>query len=151
MFGFLKRKPQPQLPDWRTDSLYRLVFQKVETEAWKFCRHNTDSEYWQYVLIEEWSSAEYTQCSGHLLRAWVRNARGLKQIPLWVHSKRIGRIRDSIFPFVIVSFYLDSSRNYVVYCQREAHTAGHGERYRVTGTSDNPELVGDPSGGFWIS
>ncbi len=150
MLNFLKRIRQPQLPDWRSDWLYRIIFRKAES-SWEFCKRNKDPNYWQYVLIEEWSSAQRAFCGGTLLRLWLHDAQGLRQIPLRSRAEHQRKIHDRIFPFVIISFHIYPDKTRVVYCHREANTAGRGKCYKVVGDDDNAVLVADPLGGFWVS
>ena len=143
-------KQQSPLPDWQSDWLYRLIFQEAE-DNWEMCERNKNSDYWQYVLIEEWSSADGAHCRGELLQLWLRDAQGLRQIPLESRKEHQRKIKSRIFPFILISFHIHPDRTRVVFCHREANTSGMGRRYMVIGDHDNATLEVVPSGGFWRS
>jgi hypothetical protein len=140
----------PAVADWHSDWLYQLVFREVE-DAWKWCRRVPNSKAWQYVLVEEWSAARDSMCSGRLVRAWVRDSDGLREISLEEHKQHKRKIHSRIYPFVIVSFHIRPDRRKVVLGRREANTAGRGCGYLVEGEGETARLVRDPAAGFWIS
>lgn len=154
MLKFLKRltrKQDSQIPSWTTDQVYAILFEEVERVWDRDCKDNDHAEYWQYVLVEEWSSSDGPMCGGELVRAWVRDLHGLAEISLQEHMKHKSKIKERLFPFVIVFFHVYPDRTHVVLCHQGADTAGGGERYIVTGDGTNIKLEPDPSGGFWIS
>jgi hypothetical protein len=150
MQNFLQWIKRSRLPDWRSDWVYKLIFEQAET-AWKHCEINHDPDIWQYILIEEWSSSKDGVCKGTVLRLWVRDAKGLREVPVQSHAKHLSKIKARIFPFIIVEFHIYPDKSGVVVGQQEANTAGHGGSYLIHGGPEKAELVPDPSGGFWIS
>jgi hypothetical protein len=150
MPNFLAWIKQKRLPDWRTDLVYKLVFTKVE-DSWKFSKRNKNPKIWQYVLIEEWSAAEGGHCRGKVLRLWIRDAQGLRQIRTRHYTQYRSQLGSGNFPFIINSFHISLDKTCIVFCHREAHLAGQGGRYIVAGGPNKPELLPDPSGGFWRS
>jgi hypothetical protein len=138
------------LPPWQNDWLYALVLREAEAD-WEWCNLLPDRDVWRYVLIEEWSSAHGSMCEGKLVRAWVRDSDGLRQISLNEHKRHKRRIRGRIFPFVMMMFHIQPDRTRVVLGHRQANTAGTGCRYLVQGEGVEAKLEFDPSGGGWIS
>ena len=90
-------------------------------------------------------------CRGKVERAWVRDAKGLREIGLGEYRKHKRRIRGRIYPFVLMSFHILPDRQRVVLGHRQASTAGRGTRYLVIGEGDKARLEPDPSSGFWVS
>jgi hypothetical protein len=137
-------------PDWRSDSVYSAIFRKAEN-AWDHCRRAQNDDHWQYVLIEEWSEAEGPRCGGKIIRAWVRDAKGLQEISLQEYNQQKRKINSPIYPFIIVQFHLPANRKHVVFGTRYASLAGQGTRYVIEGEGDTAKLVPDPTAGFWES
>lgn len=138
----------PNLTDWRTDWLYGLVFRDADT-SWAMCQ--PDTEYWQYVLICEWSEANGPDCCGKPLRAWRRDADGLTDISIVEYERLVRTIQNRLYPFILVDFHISNDRKQVVLSHQEANTAGGGNRYVVQGKGEHAKLVEDPAAGFWIS
>jgi len=137
-------------PDWRTDWLYTLVLRNAEN-SWEWCSRAPDGKLCRYVLIEEWSSASDSRCRGKVVRAWIRDAEGLRAISLEEYKQHKRTIRGRIYPFVIMEFHIQPDRKRVVLGDRQASTAGRGCRYLVAGEGDQAKLISDPTGGFWVS
>jgi hypothetical protein len=110
-----------------------------------------DAKVWQYVLIEEWSSNNASMCSGKVVRAWIRDAEGLREISLQEYKQRKRTIHGRIYPFVLMAFHIQADRQRVVLGSRQASTAGRGSRYLVEGEGEGANLTPDPTGGFWVS
>ena len=138
------------LPDWQTDWLYALVLREAERD-WQWCSRVPDRDVWRYVLIEEWSSANDSTCRGKVVRDWVRDGDGRREIGLDEYKQHKRRIRGRIYPFVIMEFHIQPNRERVVLGHRQASTAGTGCRYLVEGQRDEAKLERDPTGGAWIS
>jgi len=153
MFGWWKKQPRPTplaLADWRDDWLYALVFRRVE-QNWESCSRVRDRDVWQYVLVGEWSTADKVMCRGEVVRAWVRDEDGLREVTPDEYGRHKRRIRGRIYPFVLVSFHIHPDRQRVVFGVRQASTAGIGGQYLVRGEGETGELEADPEGGFWRS
>jgi hypothetical protein len=136
-------------PERTKDDVYALVFREVDAFWETLCSQPTSG--WQYVLVEEWSNADGSQCAGRLLTAWVRDESGLNQINLLQYLRHRSKIRGRIYPFVVVSFHILPHLQRVVLGHREADTAGAGCRYTIEGTGNQAMLKYDPTGGGWRS
>lgn len=137
-------------PDWRDDWLYALVLRQAE-QNWEWCRRARDRDVWQYVLVGEWSSADGAMCHGEVVRAWVRDAEGLREITPGEYGRHLQRVRGRTYPFVLVSFHIHSDRQRVALGMHAATTAGGGCRYLVHGKVAAATLEPDPQGGAWRS
>jgi hypothetical protein len=137
-------------PDWRTDWLYGLVLRNAE-RWWEWCSRVPDRKVWRYVLIEEWSSAKDSMCRGKVVRSWIRDAEGLREISLEEYKQHKRKIHRRIYPFIIMEFHIQPNRKHVVLGNRQASTAGRGSRYLVEGEGDQAELIPDPTGSSWVS
>src|SRR5262245_20679107 len=148
----MRRKKDPiALADWRSDWLYALVLREADPD-WEWCCRVPDGNFWRYVLIEEWSSAnDYSMCCGKVVRAWVRDADGLREITIDEYKQHKRKIRGRIYPFVIMAFHISADRQRVVLGHRQASTAGTGCRYIVQGQGEGAKLETDPTSGSWIS
>jgi hypothetical protein len=138
------------LPDWRTDWLYGLVLRDAERH-WEWCSQVPDGKAWRYVVIEEWSSASASMCCGKVVRAWIRDVEGLREIGLQEYKQQKRTIHSRIYPFVLMAFHIHPDRQRVVLGHRQASTAGRGCRYLVEGQGDGATLAPDATGGFWVS
>jgi hypothetical protein len=143
--------------DWKNDWLYLLILREAE-EQWTRYRPVPDADYWQYVLVEEFSSSEGSRCAGHVLRAWKRDEIGLRKISLKEHKQHERKLeiwqrkRDSrFFPYILVVFHVFPDRQRVVKGFHHANTAGKGGCYLVRGDGTSAKLIPDPDGGFWVS
>jgi hypothetical protein len=135
-------------PDWRSDWLYLLILAEAENE-WRLC--NCDGSH-RYVVIEEWSSAEHgAHCRGQLLRAWIRDTGGLREVSMDEHQQHIDKIDGLIFPFVILKFHVPPVRRRVVIEHHRGSRMGSGSSFRVCGQGQKAQLVFDPTAGAWIS
>lgn len=143
-------KANAPLSDWRNDWLYTLLLGKAE-EHWDFCLRSPDKKLCQYVLIAECASASERQCGNDVVRAWIRDVAGLREITVKEFRKHKSRIRGRIYPFVLMDFHIEPNRVRVVLGVRMASTAGFGGRFLVQGNGDRAELVDDPMGGPWVS
>src|SRR5262249_41675065 len=96
--------------DWQTDWLYSLILQKADT-AWEWCQSVPGRDVWKYVVVEEYSSADDSMCQGDVVRAWVRDEDGLRQISLEEHAEHQGKLDGKdIYPFVLVHFHVHPDR-----------------------------------------
>ena len=138
------------LPDWRNDWLYTLVLREADS-AWQWCNQVPERDFWRYVLVEEWSSASGAHCGGEVVRAWIRDGEGLREITMAEYEQQKRRIRGRMYPFILVQFHIEPERTRVILGRREASTAGTGHRYLVRGEGDKASLEGDPTGGAWTS
>jgi len=138
------------LAPWQNDWLYALVLREAERD-WEWCGQVSDGDVWRYVLVEEWSSANHSKCDGRVVRAWVRDVEGLREIGLDDHKRHRRRIRGRIYPFVIMEFHIYPDRARVALGHRQANTAGAGCRFLVQGEGTEAELEYDPAGGGWRS
>lgn len=134
--------------DWRTDGIYQLVLQKVEKTWLDWCK--PDAKFWRYVLVEEYSLATRSH-SGNMVRGWVRDENGLREISLEEYKQHRRKIHGRIFPFVLVSFHIHANRQRITIKTLQASTADTGGEYLIEGEGDAAKLVFDPEGGFWIS
>jgi hypothetical protein len=159
MFGWLRkssRATSSEMPEWRGDWLYALILRQCE-EYWGRCNLFPDEDWWRYVLIEEWSDAEKAWCRGEVVRAWVRDAQGLREITLRELRRHIRLIRPRrlihcrFFPFILVRFHIHGDRQRVALGFLEAGTAGGGWTFLVRGEGESAELEWDQSGGAWTS
>ena len=143
--------PPPPVSPWHDDWLYTLLFQWIE-QVWEECSRRGDRDIWQYVVVGEWSAADAAMCRGAVVRAWVRDARGLREITPAEYARHNRRIRgDKIYPFVLVSFHIHPDRQRVVLGERRASRGGWGCRGMVRGEGAGAVLEPDPSGGSWVS
>jgi hypothetical protein len=76
------------LPEWRSDWLYSLVFKELENH-WSMPIKPTAPDDISYVLFEEWSADDGGDCTGVVIRAWVRDENGVNEITLQEHSEYI--------------------------------------------------------------
>jgi hypothetical protein len=137
--------------DWKSDWLYKLIFQEVE-ETWNNgCRRSKNPAHWRYVLVEEWTSADGVMCDGRVVRTWVRDENGLSKISLLAHAKRKLHARGLMFPFIILLFHIPEDRKRVVLGRIRGSLDGFGSRYLVQGEGEQARLVTDPEAGFWQS
>lgn len=136
--------------DYQTDWLYALVFAHADG-SWHMCCGSVSKVHWQYLLISEWSSAEDAHCRGEIVRAWVRNDDGLKEISLDQYEQHSKRISGPLFPFIFIRFHISSNRKHVVYNENEASRSGSGCRYIVDGEGASAKLLVDETAGMWIS
>lgn len=83
------------MPKEPADAFYRLVFAEVERQWEDYCT-GLHPRAWQYVLVGEWSAASGPLCSGTLLRAWVRDAGGLREIAPAEYREHRRKIRTRI-------------------------------------------------------
>ena len=142
--------PTP-LPDWQTDWLYALVLRQAE-EAWAQCNRDPDRWEWKYVLIEEYPEARGASCRGDVVRAWIRDAGGLREITLAEDERLTADILQyPVFPFILLEFHILPDRQRVAIGHRRAGMGGRGWRYLVRGEGAEAALEDDPSGGFWRS
>jgi hypothetical protein len=72
--------------DWKNDWLYSLILKEAEKQ-WVRFRPPPDEDYWQFVLVEEWSSCNGSRCAGQVIRVWKRDKKGLRQISLIEHRR----------------------------------------------------------------
>jgi hypothetical protein len=109
------------------------------------------------VLIEEWSPwpasppSSVPHARRKLLRAWMRDANGVRAITLEEHKQHKRTIHGRIYPFVIMSFQIESDRRRVEIGHQHANTAGYGRTYLVRGEGAGATLEVDPTGAQWIS
>jgi hypothetical protein len=137
--------------DWQNDWLYSVILQEAE-KAWDWCRLVPGREVWKYVLIEEYSSGDDSMCQGDVIRAWVRDEVGLRQISLAEHAEHQGKLKGKdIYPFVVFHFQVHPDRRHVIIGQTQAMLAGSGTGYFVEGSGPGARLVPDPEAGFWVS
>lgn len=156
MFDWLRRRLRPRAgaPDWRGDWLYALALRRAD-DAWRSrCDRAPKRDMWRYVLVGEWSRGGGGMCGGELVRAWVRDDAGLREISRAEYRRRQ---RGASLPgshflrCVLVQFHIRSDRTRVILGQREATLSGHGGEYLVVGEGADAELVPDPEGGRWVS
>jgi hypothetical protein len=142
--------PQP-LPDWQTDWLYALVLQRAEGYLDR-CNIDPDRDAWKYVLIEEYPEAQGSRCQGDVVRAWVRDESGLREIALEEDAQLTFELEQySIYPFILVMFHILPDRRRVVFGFMQGSRGGAGWRDLVQGEGEEATLDSDPSGGLWMS
>src|SRR4051812_26377400 len=98
------------LPEWKTDWLYALVFK--ELDSWCSC---ADPEY--FYLIAEHDADNGSQCTGSIIRAWLRDQDGMKEISIDEHLalKKL-RHDESRFRYeCLAHFHIQPDRQHIVY------------------------------------
>ena len=145
---------------WQNDWLYALVLRKAQPR-WEQGDHVPEEEREERrkgektedYLIGEWSSAEVElgMCRGTVVRAWMRDQDGLRQISLEEYEQHRAKIGGLRFPFVLMQFHILSNRERVVLGKTRGMLAGWGRTYLVVEHGDNASLEPDPAGGAWIS
>src|SRR5262249_45271363 len=136
--------------DWQSDWLYSLILREAD-KAWDWCQ-SAPGDLWKYVVIEEYSSGDDSMCQGDVIRAWVRDESGLRQISLAEHAEHQRKLEGKdIYPFVMLHFHVPVDRRHVIIGQSQAALVGSGTGYLVEGTGRDAMLVPDPEAGFWVS
>ena len=140
--------------DWSEDWLYPLIFQEVERVWREWCGSRTqDSDVAAYVVAAEWSSRAGARCSGEVVRAWMRDAAGLREITVSDYRQHKQKLDPPkpINPFILVQFNIDLDRHLVAFGETYGPLAGTGWCYRVHGKGPQASLEVDPSSDIWIS
>lgn len=134
-------EPKP----WRDDPIYALILRIADQEC------SNQKARW-FVLIEEYVADSGGHCTGPVLRAWCRDATGLREITEpQRQERRRGAAGKYTWPFELVTFRIRPDGSRVVLGHRRGSTAGIGGEYLVQRTGQYLELVPDPNGNSWVS
>ena len=126
--------------DWQTDWLYCVILREAE-KAWDWCQTVPGRDVWKYVLVEEYWSGDDSRCRGDVIRAWVRDEGGLRQISLAEHGEHQRKLEGKdIYPFIMVQFHVHPDRKHVVIGQSQAMLAGSGTGYLIEGSGREARL-----------
>jgi hypothetical protein len=106
---------------------------------------------WQFALIVESEPTSQLREESAPQRAWIQDANDLRTITIDEVERQMKRIRERLYPFVLVSFAISEDRQYVDLSVRHADTAAFGARYRIVGQGSDAALELDPTGPWFIS
>jgi hypothetical protein len=159
---------------WKTDWLYRLVFERVR-DVWtegrayseNYNEHTQAAVYpelrqppLERLIVVQFADAELSVpcCTGAVLRVWRYDSAGLVPLPgeppkpiVVEREQRIQGRRCNLFLQGVVSFYISPDRKHVVFTFALGPLYGRGYTYAVSGQGKMGRLSPAPDSVAWIS
>ena len=141
------------MPGWRTDWLYRLIFQEV-TDLWESVRSGDGraGPPPDRLRVEERCGADWEapRCLCPVRRVWTFGAEGLRPGPGEREAvTRCGERRGTFWQVGLVRFHIADDRTRLVLEYVVGPLHGRGMVLRVTGQGPGGRLC--PEGPEWIS
>ncbi len=126
-----------------------LVFREIERK-WEHAQSKKGGDD-RYLLIAECSGKWTGMFHGLIVRAWIRDHDGLRQISIREYQRHVQRTRQGEpWPLVLVSFNFDNAQRKVALSYIQAGRLGHGDEYDVVGNDKDAKLVKNSRHGGFI-